>query len=365
MADNVVQWPGTHDGDSRGRSRRPPGQGRLWPELERLIDSLPERFRDAGRLLADSLAMQAYKQPKVSDQETEEASWCTDLEPEEAWAIAEAFRRSLTAGEVWTEAEPGPEWDPAELHAALDRALLAASLASRDRLSRSHRRVLEDVSHDLRSPLNSILFLADALRAERSGPLTDDQMRQVGVLYTAAVTLVKMVNDLIDFARLGDREHIRVATTSFSVESVLADVLGLLGPLVSHREVKLRTEVIAEGLRSGDPQLLSRVLLNLMSNAVQAVDEEGTVLVRVDETGSGDLRTEICDDRLGTDIGHLRGLISDAEAGKLPGETRGWTHGLGLSITARLVKVAGGRIHVASRPGEGTVFTVELPFQRL
>ncbi len=213
--------------------------------------------------------------------------------------------------------------------------------------------------------MNSILFLADALRAEQSGPLNHVQERQVGVLYTAAVTLVKMVNDLIDFARLGTRERIRVAESSFSMESVLADVTNLVGPLVTHRGIELRTEVRAEGLRSGDPQLLSRVLLNLVSNAVQAVDEGGHVTVHVSESDDGHLRIEVADDRVGTDVEGLRQLLEAAERGALPGETRGWTRGLGLSISARLIRVAGGEITVCNLKGEGTVFTVSLPFPGL
>lgn len=358
MSDNVVPWPGSRPEESDEPSGRTPRDSPEWLDLDRLLETLPERFRGPARRLGASLGREIPGAPGLASDEPDEP-WSTGLEPEEAWAVGESFRRTLA-----TSAGAGEPWS-ARVHAALDRALLEAALESRDRVSRTHRRVLEDVSHDLRSPLNSILFLADALRGERSGPLTGHQSRQVDVLYTAAVTLVKMVNDLIDFARLGDREQIRVGTTSFSIESVLTDVRGLVGPLVSHRRVGLAVEVSTEGLRTGDPQLLSRVLLNLVSNAVQAVDEDGSVAVRVDENEAGELRVEICDDRVGTDVGHLRSLISEAEAGRLPGETRGWTHGLGLSICARLVKVAGGRIQVASRTGEGTVFTVELPFQRL
>ena len=341
------------------------GQADISNRVDQFV-LLPERFRDPARRLSDTLSQEIAGGAESADDDSAVPAWHSTLEPEEAWAIAECFRKAVDGpSDSRVRRGPASAEPQAERHAAIDRALLQAALAARERVSSTHRRVLEDVSHDLRSPLNSILFLADALRAERSGPLNAIQERQLGVLYTAAVTLVKMVNDLIDFARLGGRERIRVTLTSFSVESVLSDVRGLLGPLVSHRTVALRVDITTEGLRSGDPQLLSRVLLNLVSNAVQAVDEGGTVVVRVDETESGELRVEICDNRIGTDVGHLRGLISEAEAGRLPGETRGWTHGLGLSICARLVKVAGGRMQVASRTGEGTVFTVELPFKRL
>ncbi|MFW6088557.1 MAG: histidine kinase dimerization/phospho-acceptor domain-containing protein, partial [Gemmatimonadota bacterium] len=89
-------------------------------------------------------------------------------------------------------------------HACLDAASVAWAEDALERRSRQQRHLLRDVSHDIRSPLNSILFLADALRSGHSGELSSVQKRQVDVLFMAAVTLVKLVNDLIDYAHLDD-----------------------------------------------------------------------------------------------------------------------------------------------------------------
>jgi len=222
--------------------------------------------------------------------------------------------------------------------------------------------MVQDVSHDIRSPLNSILFLADALRSERAGPLTTAQSHQMSVLYTAAVTLVRMANDLIDFSRLGvGQGRIMVSEASFSLETVVADVRNLVGPLAVHRGAELTTVFDAEGPRNGDQRLLSRILLNLVSNALEAVDHGGVVTLEFSDTDEGDLRIEVSDDRGGTDVEALRQLLSITDD-RWPGETRGWTRGLGLTISARFVEAAGGRIDVLSRTGQGTVFQVELPF---
>jgi signal transduction histidine kinase len=348
MEDRARPWPG---GPSGADDSAPGAPAPFDPDG--LIARLPDRFQTAGERLVRKLPRPGRPHAESSATAPDSEPWYHGLGAEEAWAVAETFRRA-----------PGESASP-EYHAALDRALLDAALAAETRTAAAHRRMLEDVSHDIRSPLNSILFLADALRSERSGPLSEVQGRQVGILYTAAVTLVGLVNDLIDFARLDSRERVRVAESSFSVESALGDVRNLLGPIVDLRGVTLQVDIETDGLRSGDPQLLSRVLLNLLSNAVQAVDEGGRVSVRVDETPRGDLGVEISDDRVDTDEGHLRSLIDSAVAGRLPGETRGWTHGLGLSICARLVQAAEGRLQVGSQPGEGTVFRLELPFRRL
>jgi signal transduction histidine kinase len=344
--DNVVEWPGplgSRDGGLSSADTRPP----TWLQLDAALRDAPNQIRGPLRTLAALLA----------SREPIDASWRADLSLKDAFSTVGRLRQLITV------ARHAPSAEIAASHARLDLALAAVADDELRRARQTQKRMLEGVSHDIRSPLNSILFLADALRAEQAGELNPVQARQVGVLYTAAVTLVKMVNDLIDFSRLG-REHILVASTSFSVESVIVDLEGLLGPLMAHRQAQLRTELQAEGLRSGDPQLLSRVLLNLVSNALEAVDEGGHVTVQVSEAEGGDLRVEVSDDRAGTDLEMLRSLLSVPES-ESPGRTLGWTRGLGLAISAQLVQAAGGRISVDSLAGEGTVFRVDLPFPRL
>ena len=334
------------------------------PRLETVIRSLPERFREAGERLALELFGAPGTVRVVPSEAAEErpSPWHFGLRLEEAWAIAQTFRRFVQ------EAGDADELDAETriaLGEAIDRTLLDAATESLERTSRAHRRMVQDVSHDLRSPLNSVLFLADALRAERSGPLNEAQAHQLDVLYTAAETLVRMANDLIDFARLGSgQERIAVVESSFSLETVVEEVRSLVGPLSAHRGVAVISRSEAEGLRRGDQRLLSRVLLNLVSNAIEAADSGGTVTLVFSDTDTGQLCIEVGDDRAGTDVEELRALLAITDD-RWPGETRGWTRGLGLTISARFVDAAGGRLDVRSREGMGTVFRVELPFPGL
>ena len=361
MADNTFPRPGPLDA-AAGHDTGTRGASGDQIRLQGLLDSLPARFRHAGTALAQELygspgVVRAVQAGEVEDTKP----WYDGLDLEETWAVAQAFRAASRASQ--SAGEPRPEASElSDLAAALDRMLLEAAVASLNRNSDAHRRMVQDVSHDLRSPLNSILFLADALRTERSGPLTEAQSHQMSVLYTAAETLVRMANDLIDFSRLGaGRERITVSAASFSLETVVAEVTNLVGPLATHRGVRLETQLAAEGLRHGDQRLLSRVLLNLVSNALEAVDNGGAVTLEFSDTDDGGLRIEVGDDRYGTDVEALSQLLSITDDG-WPGETRGWTRGLGLTISARFVEAVGGRIDVVGRPGGGTVFRVDLPF---
>ncbi|MFQ5889878.1 MAG: sensor histidine kinase [Gemmatimonadota bacterium] len=354
MSDNVLPLPDRR----RTPERRRADAARIEPPIARRpewwnpTESLG-RLRRALRSQAERLAELLVAEEPGEGQ----AGW---LDPstgiEDAWLVLSAVRDAVhMAG-----AGGAPARRTRELHERLDQEALRLVQDALEAKVTAQRRFLEEVSHDIRSPLNSILFLADALRVEQSGPLSPVQKRQVGVLYAAAVTLVKLVNDLIDFARLGKDHPISVASTAFAVEAVLADVHRLVGPLVEHRKVDLKTLTAPVGIRRGDPQLLSRVLLNLVSNAVRAVDEGGAVSVHVSEPRKGTLRIEVTDDAAGTDVERLRKMLCPGTGGA--GETRGWTHGLGLAISARLVEAAGGELTVESLAGDRTCFAVELPF---
>lgn len=336
-----------------GRAQRP-GQ-EAWLHLDRLLRGLPPDIQPLVERLHERLRREAG--PVAGE---------PGVEPlPDAEKIAAAARVIREA--IHDAAERGAPSSRVRLfHGHLDREVALLTRRLLERRSAESRRLLRDISHDIRSPLNSILFLADALISEHGGELNDVQRRQLGVLYTAAVSLVGLVNDVIDAARLGDGSEIRVSHDSFSVEGVLKDVERLVNPLAHHREVTLGFRLETLGPRSGDRRLLTRVLLNLVTNAAQVADTGGRVDVRATEREEGWLRVEVQDDGPGGDPDELgRMLESEGAETRLGDLRRGWTNGLGLSICARLVRAAGGELRVDTAPGDGCCFTVDLPFPRL
>lgn len=351
--DSMQEDTGSRAGRSK-RLRSPAGEGdaaRWWPP-DSVFRHCPEELLPVVRALAAGLSAE-------EGEEAEPPAPAESLDPERVWRGAAILREAiLEAGAQGASPEA-----LGRLHRRLDRQAGRLAGIVFSRLVSDSRRLLEQVSHDIRSPLNSILFLADTLLNEHSGELNPVQRRQLGVLYTAAVTLVNLVNDLIDASRLVEGHEISVSHVSFSLEACLNDVRSLLRPLASHRGVDLRFQLETLGPRSGDRQLLSRILINLITNAVQAVDEGGNVEVRVTEPREGWLRLEVRDDGPGGDVERLRRYVEVDTEGTYPiGQTSGWTHGLGLTITSRLVRATGGTLEVESEAGEGTTFATELPF---
>ena len=261
-------------------------------------------------------------------------------------------------------AEIDREGDPvlrAVKHSRLDRAALELAEAALSQRFALHRQVVQDVSHDIRSPLNSILLLADALL---NGPdsLSPLQRRQASVLCDASVSLVRLVNDLIDASRMDERGEISVEKTPFSVDDLLNDVRRIALPLAEHRGVELLMEAEGPSRRRGDRKLLGRILINLVSNGIEAAGEGGRVEVRLGDSTLGDLCAEVVDSGRDANISRLREHL-DVSAGPYPRREEGWTRGLGLAICGRLVSAADGTVTVGRLQDGRTRFQLELPFR--
>ena len=326
--------------------------------LQGLVSSCPPDLRPAALEL---LTVMFPDDPSLEEQRRRLPDY--DRSDVDAGQIAAAVAIIRAA----IHSDPGTEQSLTRArHEALDAAVSAWQIGELAHRDETHRRFMRDVSHDIRSPLNSILFLADALRSEHSGELNEVQARQMDVLFMASVTLVKLVNDLIDFAHLDDKTDIHVAAAPFSPGAVIEEIRNLIGPLLDYHRVTLEVAHTASSPRQGDGQLLSRVLLNLATNAVQATPEGGIVrLSTADDDATGGLEVTLVDGGPGVDLDAVRALIEHAASGMVTPRTQGWTHGLGLSIAARLADAAGGRLEVEAAESRGTRFRLRLPFGAL
>lgn len=279
-----------------------------------------------------------------------------EIELAEAWFAIEGMRRRIEAADHF---ESGSR---AVRHARLDAAALGIARAAADATAEAHRQLIQDISHDIRSPLNSILFLADALLTAPGGSLPPVQRRQASVLYGAAVALVRLVNDVIDAARLGAGPKMTVQHSRFLVREAWDDVAQLVAPLADHRGITLEFEGGGTGVRVGDRQLFCRVLINLVSNAIEAASQNGIVRVSLTAAAPDRLVACVSDDGVGTDIEELQRLIGADSVLYPRRRVQGWTRGLGLALCGRLVRAAEGDLSIERLPDGVTRFTVHLPF---
>ncbi|MFD4993811.1 ATP-binding protein [Cellulosimicrobium cellulans] len=235
------------------------------------------------------------------------------------------------------------------LYAELDergRELAAANEAK--------TRFLRNVSHELRSPVNSILGLTSLLADSH---LDGEQTQQVGFLRESAATLLTLVDELLDLAR-AEAGHEDVAPGPVDVAELLDELRGTTLPVV-RPGVALRT-VAAPGLTLvTDRRLLSRVLRNLLTNAVKFTDH-GEVVLRAEADGEV-VRFDVQDTGLGIPADQLDAVFEEfvQVPNRLQPTVRGT--GLGLPYARRTSEALGGALVATSRPGEGSVFTLRLP----
>jgi signal transduction histidine kinase len=215
-----------------------------------------------------------------------------------------------------------------------------------------------EVAHDLRSPLTSILFLAETLQRGRSGPVNSVQERQLGLIYSAAFGLSSVASDVIELARGGDR-LVDLDPIPFSVTDILESVRDIVQPIAEEKNLAVRLTPPEADFRIGHPVALSRVLLNLTTNALKFT-AEGSVEVIARQTGARRLEFSVRDTGRGIPPQSMATLFEPFRRRQKSGEYAFSGSGLGLSICRKLVEAMGSSLRVETTMGTGTRFFFEL-----
>ncbi len=215
-----------------------------------------------------------------------------------------------------------------------------------------------EVAHDLRSPLTSILFLAETMLRGRSGPLTPLQERQLGLVYSAAFGLNAVASDVIELVRGGDR-LVGHDKQVFSMTEVLEAVRDIVLPIAEEKGLELRFEGPRNDRRLGHPSALNRVLLNLTTNALKFT-AEGFVEVKITELNDELVECSVQDSGRGVPAAALPTLFEPFRRRQAGGDYAFSGSGLGLSICRKLVESMEAELSVATAQGEGTRFFFRL-----
>jgi signal transduction histidine kinase len=215
-----------------------------------------------------------------------------------------------------------------------------------------------DIAHDLRSPLTSVLFLAETLQRGQSGSVNDVQRRQLGLIYSAALGLSSVASDIIELARGGD-QLVETEPVPFSVNVVLESVRDIVRPMAEEKQLDVRLLPPTTDHRMGHPVALSRVLLNLTTNALKFTDQ-GYVEIETRELDASRVEFAVRDSGKGIDPAIVDTLYQPLR--HIPGRNgRSFSQtGLGLTMCRKLVEAMGSELKVETRGGWGTRFFFEL-----
>ncbi len=254
--------------------------------------------------------------------------------------------------------------------AALDRVTLALEPGWDrqfvDRLSGPDGlELVVEVAHDLRSPLTSILFLAETLQRARSGPVTPLQERQLGLIYSAAFGLSSVASDVIELARGGDRLP-DLDPLPFSVNDILESVRDIVQPIAEEKGLEIRLGSQTTAFRVGHPVAVSRVLLNLSTNALKFTDEGYVEVTAMDQTGTL-VEFAVRDTGRGIPPDAMTMLFQPFRRRQRERDYAFSGSGLGLSICRKLVEAMQSELRVDTTQGQGTRFSfvLDLPLANL
>ena len=241
----------------------------------------------------------------------------------------------------------------ADLAAAKERAESADHLKSA---------FLAAMSHEVRTPLNSIIGFTGIVLQGLPGPLNEEQKKQLGMVQGSARHLLSLINDILDLSKI-EAGQLEIEARPFDAREAVESVVRLVAPLAEKKGLTLTRKVAPEvGELTGDRRRFEQILINLVNNALK-FSEKGEVRVECAVDGR-ELVTRVADTGIGIrpeDLGKLFQAFRQIDTG-LSRAYEGT--GLGLSISKKLVEMLGGGISVESDWGVGTTFTFRLPLGR-
>jgi signal transduction histidine kinase len=254
--------------------------------------------------------------------------------------------------------EPAPALPPAEAAAA------AAEPARPETDTSGRLDFLAKVSHEVRTPLNSIIGFAELMLQERFGAIGNKRYSgYVEDIHQSGLYALSLLNDLLDISKL-EAGKFELNFTAVDVPELVEDCAASLQPLAKRSRIVLRTS-LATDLPAvvADPRRLKQILLNLLTNAIKFTKEGGQVIVS-GTLVDGELRIRVRDDGVGMTQDEIAFAMQPFhQLDTAPRKQTGT--GLGLPVTKALVDANRARLVLSSEPGIGTSADVIFPAERL
>lgn len=251
-----------------------------------------------------------------------------------------------------------------EKNIALESATQAA-----ERANVAKSEFLATMSHEIRTPMNGVIGMIDVLQ---QSSLNGPQMEMTNIIHDSAFALLTVINDILDFSKI-EANKLDIESIAMSVSAVVESACENLSQMALKKNVELVLFVdpLIPATVLGDPGRLRQVLINLANNAIKfsaGQNRLGRVSIRVLLRESKDngltLTFHVVDNGIGMDASTQAKLFAAfVQADTSTTRNFGGT-GLGLAISGQLIDLMGGEISVHSTLGQGSAFSVQLPFLR-
>ena len=221
-----------------------------------------------------------------------------------------------------------------------------------------------NMSHEIRTPMNAIIGFAYLMKRD---PLTVQQVEFLDKLSASARHLLQIINDILDFSKI-EAGKMALEIQDFEPSRIIDHVCSIVTGEIAAKgiEITVRLDGVPMMLR-GDGLRIGQVLLSLVGNAVKFT-EKGAVEITARVTAASDervtVRFEVRDTGIGMTAEQIERVFHILEQADESTTRRFGGTGLGLAISKRLVEMMGGTVGVESVPGQGSVFSMEIPLQR-
>ena len=237
-----------------------------------------------------------------------------------------------------------------EMQLRLPQQVLRERQLAEGEHARSLERLSAGIAHEIRNPITAAKSLVQQIGEDPSDPENREYAK------VAIDELNRVERSIAHLLRYAREEPVKTETTSLA--DVIESAMDTFKDRLSRRDVRVDQQVAGDTRLTGDPDKLRRVVINLVSNSLDAMEEmpDATLTIASGQNLAGtEVWVQVKDNGLGMSADKVEKIFSPFHTSKAHGT------GLGLAITRKLVEGHGGRIEVSSEEGVGTAFTVTLP----
>ncbi|MFH1777960.1 MAG: ATP-binding protein [Candidatus Omnitrophota bacterium] len=215
------------------------------------------------------------------------------------------------------------------------------------------------VSHELRTPLTSIKGYASVMINGRLGEVPEVQKEKLEKINKHSDSLITLINELLDIARI-ESGRVDMKTHKVVINNIIKSVIDLISLQTDEKEIKLEIDLPKETTVYADSEQISRVFINLLSNALKFTPAGGTITIRVKLVSDNFIQADVIDTGVGVEPKDLPHLFDEFYRADNSINLQRKGTGLGLSLVKRIVEAHKGSIWVESELGKGTTFSFTL-----